>query len=193
MPLTARHVMPPRSNTDAKLVCVAAVAAAHGVRGALKLRCFTEEPENVAAYGPVCDERGRELFALEVIGAAKGGVLARASGVSTREAAEALRGTRLYVPRERLPATEEDEFYHEDLVGLAARDSTGREIGRVVAVLNFGAGDVLEIATPEGTRELLPFTRAVVPEIDLAAGRLTVVAPAEEVVPPGEVATEEGA
>lgn len=190
MPLTARHVMSQRNNTDAKFVCVAAVAAAHGVRGALKLRCFTEVPENVAAYGPVCDEHGRELFALEVIGEAKGGVLARASGVTTREAAEALRGTRLYVPRSRLPATEEDEFYHEDLVGLAAWDPAGRELGRVVAVLNFGAGDVLEIATPEGQSELLPFTRAVVPEIDLAAGRLTVVPPGEEIVPPAERAVE---
>ena len=95
------------------------------------------------------------------------------------------------------PRPEEDEFYHEDLVGLAARDPAGRELGRVVAVLNFGAGDVLEIATPDGTSELLPFTRAVVPEIDLAAGRLTVVPPAgepvpatEEVAPPAEHAVE---
>ena len=160
------------------MICLAHVAAAHGVRGALKLRCFTERPENVAAYGPLYDERGRELFAVQVQRAVPGGVIVTAEGIADRDAAEALRGTRLYVPRSRLPALEPDEFYHEDLVGLAVRDATAREIGRVRAVLDFGGGEMLEIETAQGGSELVPFTRAAVPEIDLT-GRIIVVASLE--------------
>lgn len=160
------------------MICVAQVAAAHGVRGTLKLRCFTQAPENVTAYGPLCDEHGRELFEVRIIGAAKGGVLAKAEGIEDRDAAEALRGMRLYVPRSRLPATDEDEFYHEDLIGLTARDAERNdEIGRVVAVHDFGAGDVLEIERADGRSEMVPFTRAAVPEVDLAAGVIRVVLP----------------
>ena len=103
-------------------------------------------------------------------------MIAAVPGVTDRDAAEALRGQSLYVPRERLPATDEDEYYHEDLVGLAARDAEGRELGKVVAVLNYGAGDILEIATGDGRSELVPFTRAAVPAVDLAARTVEVVA-----------------
>ena len=164
------------------MVCVAQVATAHGVRGALKLRCFTQAPESVAAYGPLCDEAGHELFAVRVVSVAKGGVIVAAEGIADRDTAEALRGIRLYVPRSRLPATDQDEFYHEDLVGLAARDAQGRSVGRVLAVHDFGAGDILEIATEDGRSEMVPFTRAAVPEVDLAAGVLTVVLPEGEAV-----------
>jgi 16S rRNA processing protein RimM len=168
------------SGSPAKLVCIAAVAAPHGVRGALKLRCFTEVPESVAAYGPVCDEGGRELFSLEIVGQVPGGVLARASGIRDRDAAEALRGMRLYVPRQRLPRLEqEDEFYHEDLIGLRAIGIDGRVYGTVKAVHDFGAGDVLEVADATGASSLFPFTRDVVPEIDFTAGQLRLVPPAE--------------
>jgi 16S rRNA processing protein RimM len=167
------------------MVCVAQVATAHGVRGALKLRCFTESPENVAAYGPLCDEAGHELFAVRILSAARDGVIVTAEGIRDRDAALGLRGLRLYVPRSRLPATDEDEFYHEDLVGLAARDPAGRSVGRVLAVHDFGAGDILEIATEDGRSEMVPFTRAAVPEIDLAARVLTVVLPEGE--PVGDV------
>ena len=108
------------------MVCVAQVGAPHGVRGAFRLRCFTEAPENVAAYGPLCDERGRPLFEIRIVGPAKDGVIATAPGIADRDAAEALRGKQLYVPRDQLPATDEDEYYHEDLVGLEARDLAGR-------------------------------------------------------------------
>ncbi len=165
------------AGTGKAMVCVAQVGAPHGVRGAFHLRCFTEAPENVAAYGTLCDERGRPLFDLRIVGPAKGGVIATVPGVTDRNAAEALRGQSLYVPRERLPATDEDEYYHEDLVGLAARDADGRELGKVVAVLNYGAGDILEIATDEGGSELVPFTRAAVPTVDLAARTVEVVLP----------------
>lgn len=159
------------------LVCVAQIGAPHGVRGAFHLRCFTQAPENVAAYGTLCDERGRPLFDLKIVGPAKGGVIAVVPGVSDRNAAEALRGQSLYVPRERLPAPDEDEYYHEDLVGLMARDGAGQELGRVVAVQNYGAGDILEIDLGQGRTELVPFTRAAVPVVDLAAGTIEVVLP----------------
>ncbi|MDF1587149.1 ribosome maturation factor RimM [Marinimicrococcus flavescens] len=161
------------------LVCLAVITTAHGVRGALKLRCFTEEPENVAAYGPLCDEHGHELFELEIVGRTKGGVIVRARGIDDRDAAEALRGTHLYVPRERLPEPDEDEFYVEDLAGLEAVSPSGEVRGKVLGVFNFGAGDVVEIVTPEGRPLLVPFTREAVPEVDLAARRMVVDPPAE--------------
>lgn len=161
------------------MVCVAQVATAHGVRGALKLRCYTETPESVAAYGPLCDAEGRELFRIRIVGQTPGGVIAAAEGIGDRDAAEALRGTKLYVPRERLPEPGPDEFYHEDLVGLAAEDPEGKPLGRVLAVHNYGASDLLEIEDAAGGRRLVPFTLDAVPEVDLAGGRVTVVLPEE--------------
>jgi 16S rRNA processing protein RimM len=170
---------------DRKLVCVAAVAAAHGVRGALKLKCFTEDPVNVGAYGPVVDEQGRDLFEIRVVGPTKGGVIVEAVGITDRDAAEALRGQRLYVPRERLPAPEADAFYYEDLVGLEVQDAGGKALGRVVAVHDFGAGEVIEYQGEAGRSGMVPFTMAAVPEVDLAAGRLVVAPDAvpEDAVP----------
>jgi 16S rRNA processing protein RimM len=161
------------------LVCVAAVAGAHGVRGALRLRCFTADPAGVAAYGPVRDRHGRELFELTVTGLAKDGVIATASGIATREQAEALRGTELFVPRQSLPEPGEGEFYYADLIGLPVVDSTGADRGKVASVANHGAGDVLEIVDTAGRSLLLPFTRAAVPEIDLARGRIVIDPPVE--------------
>lgn len=159
------------------MVCVAQVATAHGVRGALKLRCFTEAPENVTAYGPLCDEAGNELFSVRVIGQTPGGLIVMADGVNDRDTAEALRGVRLYVPRSHLPEPEEGEFYHEDLTGLVVVDAQGRPLGRVVAVLNFGAGDILEVEEAQGRREMVPFTHEAVPEVDLERGMLRVAEP----------------
>ena len=166
---------------DERLVCVAAVAAAHGVRGALKLKTFTEDPDNVGAYGPLLDETGRELFAVRVIAPAKGGVVVAAEGISDRDAAEALRGLRLFVPRARLPEPEDDSFYYEDLLGLVVEDPDGRAIGRVVAVHDFGAGEVLEYRDEAGRDGMVPFTTTLVPEVDLAAGRLVLAPEALEV------------
>jgi 16S rRNA processing protein RimM len=166
---------------DTRLVCVAAVAAAHGVRGALKLKCFTEDPANVGAYGPLVDEAGRALFEVRVIGPAKGGVIVQAEGITDRDAADALRGVRLYVPRDRLPEPEADSFYYEDLVGLAVQDTSGRALGRVIAVHDFCAGAVLEYRNEQGESGMVPFTTALVPEVDLAQRRLVVAAEAHEV------------
>ena len=152
-------------------VVVAAIAGAFGVRGEVRLKSFTAEPEAVARYGPLLAQDGR-AFEATGLRPIKGGFAARLTGVATREEAEALRGTRLSVARERLPDLPSDEFYHADLIGLAVHDPGGAEIGRVTAVLEFGAGDILEIALPGGRTAMLPFTRETVPTIDLAAGRL---------------------
>jgi 16S rRNA processing protein RimM len=160
-------------------VCVAVVATAHGIGGALKLRTFTERSEDVAAYGPVYDREGERLFRLRVIGAARGGVLAEAEGVSDRNAAEALRGVELFVPRAALPELDEDEFYQTDLEGLLALRADGSRLGIVRALGNFGAGDVIEIEADDGRRLSLPFDRRTVPEVDLERGRLVVEPPAE--------------
>lgn len=159
------------------MVCVAEVATAHGVRGAVKLRCFTEDPESAASYGLLCDADGEPLFRATFLHRVKGGIVARLSGIDDRDAAEALRGTLLYVPRHKLPRPDEDEFYHDDLVGLAAVDRDGKAAGRVVAVHNFGAGDLIELRSPEGESVMVPFTRDAVPEVDLAARRVVVDPP----------------
>ena len=164
--------MTDRASAEQKLVCVAAVAAAHGVRGALKLKTFTEAPENVGAYGALLDETGRELFEVEVIGPAKGGIVVKAEGITDRDAAEALRGVRLYVARSRLPEPEPDAFYYEDLVGLVVQDTGGKSLGRVTGVHDFGAGEVIEYRDPAGVSSMVPFTLGLVPEVDLAEGRL---------------------
>lgn len=160
-------------------VCVAAVAGAHGLRGALKLRCFTEQPEGVAAYGPLFDRDGRRLFELKVIGATRGGVIAAADGVDDRDAAEALRGTELLVPRAALPALAEDEFYYGDLEGLEVLGPDGARLGVVRAIDNFGGGDLIEVQTDDGRNLALPFDRRTVPTIDLEHGRIVVELPDE--------------
>jgi 16S rRNA processing protein RimM len=163
-------------------VCVAAVATAHGVRGALKLRCFTEQPDDVAAYGPLYDKQGRRLFNLSIIGPAKGGVIAKADGIDDRDAAEALRGVELFVPRSALPEPDDDEFYYSDLEGLDAFDADGAKLGVVKRVVNHGAGDLIEVEGDKGQLQILPFDKATVPVIDLDNRRLQVVLRPEVVV-----------
>lgn len=161
-------------------VLVGAVAGAHGVRGLVKLKCFTEKPAQITAYGPLTDETGERRYEVAVVGTAKGGVLARIDGVTDRNAAEAMKGTRLYVARSALPAlAPENEFYHADLVGLGVETADGRQLGKVRAVLNYGAGDVLEVTGETGESLLLPFTRSAVPVVDLDGGRLVAAPPAE--------------
>lgn len=157
------------------MICIGAIAGAHGVRGLVRVKSFTERPENVAAYGPVTDDFGRR-FTLVVKGAIKGGVIAALSDVADRDAAEALRGRRLWAPRAALPPAGEDEFYFADLIGLAAVAEDGRPLGQVAAVLELGPVPVLEIRSADGDSRLVPFSREAVPLVDLAAGRLTVAA-----------------
>lgn len=158
-------------------ICVGVIVGAHGVRGLLRVKSFTEEPADIAAYGPLGDAKGKRQFPLEVTGAAKGVLLARIAGVEDRNAAEALKGTELYVDRDALPQTDEDEFYHTDLIGLAAVLADGSPYGTVRALHEFGAGDMLEIDLEAGGVAVIPFTREVVPEVALEDGRITVAPP----------------
>ena len=160
-------------------ICVAQIGAAHGIRGEVRLRSFTEDPAAVASYGVLESDDGSQHFEIEELRAAKGFFVARLKGVTDRNAAERLTNLKLYIPRERLPPTEDrDTFYHADLIGLAAVSDTGAALGTVKAIHNFGAGDVIEIA-PDGGGEplIVPFTDAAVPVIDIAGGRIVVAPP----------------
>jgi len=160
-----------------KRICVGVIAGAHGVRGAVRVKSFTAEPEDVARYGPLEDESGERRLSLRLIGNAKGVVIARLAGVADRDRADSLRGLRLYLPRAALPPAAEDEYYHADLIGLEAALADGTAIGHVSAVHDFGAGDTLEIVRPAGPPAMVPFTRAVVPIVDLDSGRLVIDPP----------------
>ena len=149
------------------------------MRGEVRLWSFTADPAAVAAYGPLETADGR-LIEIEALRPAKDSFVARLKGIADRDAAERLRNAELYVPRERLPAPQDaDEFYHADLIGLDVVDTAGTVVGSVVAVHNFGAGDLIEVR-PVAKREtvMLPFTQAAVPEIDVAGGRIVVAADA---------------
>lgn len=161
------------------LVCVARIGAAHGVRGAVKLWTFTEDPFAIRRYGPLLSKDGKRQFEVAQAREAKDHLVATFKGVTTRDEAERLNGIELYVAREKLPATDDDEYYHTDLIGLAAVTTAGDALGRVVAIHNFGAGDIIEIAPPKGTSLLLPFSNAVVPEVDIAGGRVVIELPQE--------------
>jgi 16S rRNA processing protein RimM len=163
----------------AERICVAQIGAAHGTRGEVKLRSFTADPMAVKDYGALESEDGTATFKIEALRPAKGHLVARLAGLRDRTAAERLTNMRLFVPRERLPAPEADEFYHADLIGLAAVATDGRALGTVVAIHDFGAGDILELRQ-EGRREtvMLPFTEATVPVVDVAGGRIVVDPPA---------------
>ncbi|HEY4135947.1 MAG TPA: ribosome maturation factor RimM [Alphaproteobacteria bacterium] len=159
-------------------VCVGAVAAAHGIKGEVKIKAFTADPASVGAYGPLLDETGKRSFKLSAVRVTNDGtVIARLDGVADRNAAEALRGLRFYALRAALPEAGEGEYYHHDLIGLKAVLASGEDFGTVVAVDNFGAGDVIEIKPANGDSVVLPFTDAVVPEVDLSAGRIVVAPP----------------
>lgn len=166
------------------LVCVGAIAGAFGVRGDVRLKSFCADPAAIADYAPLCDESGAREFSVKIIGQAKGVFTAKLGTVTTREMAEAMKGFRLYAPRDRLPALPDDEFYHSDLIGLAAFDTGGVELGRVHNVDDFGGGDFLEITLTETGKPLLvPFTRDAVPTVDLEAGRVIIDPPGDVVEP----------
>jgi 16S rRNA processing protein RimM len=160
-----------------KRVCVGVVTGAHGVRGAVRVKSFTAEPTDVARYGPLEDESGERRFKLRLVGSAKGVVIGKLAGIDDRDQAEALRGLRLYLSRAALPPPAEDEYYHADLIGLEAVLADGTPFGRVRAVHDFGAGDTLDIDRPQGPPVMVPFTRAVVPVVDIDGGRLVLDPP----------------
>ena len=165
--------------TPSSRICVARIGAAHGIRGEVRLWTFTEDPLAVMRYGPLATKDGARSFEVTSAREARTHLVALLKGIASREDAERLNGVELYVGRDQLPATGDDEYYHADLIGLAAIDAAGAPLGRVVAIHNFGAGDIIEIAPPEGATWLLPFTNAVVPTVDLAGGCVVVELPDE--------------
>ncbi len=179
-PRRALRAVPLPQGERERLVCLGQIGAAHGVRGEVRLRSFTAEPEAIASYGPLQTEDGR-VFEIESLRPAKDHFVATLSGVADRDAAERLANTKLYVPRDRLPEPDEpDEYYHADLIGLAVVDRSGTSLGTVIAVHNFGAGDLIEVREAEGKpTQLLPFDAVTVPTVDLAARRLVIDLPAE--------------
>ena len=173
---------------DRDRVCVGAIAGAQGINGAVRIKPFTDAPEDVAAYGAVVNEAGDRRFDLDIREVRGGLVIARLDGVSDRNAAEALKGLRLYVPRDALPAPDEDEFYHADLLGLRVVMAEGPregskdegDVGTVRAIIPAGSTEVLEIDRGTGAQTLLvPFTKAAVPEINIRAGWLSIDPPEE--------------
>jgi 16S rRNA processing protein RimM len=166
------------TSKQGRRICVARIGAAHGLRGEVRLNSFTADPMAVASYGVLQDADGQRSFEIENCRPSKGVLIARFKGIADRTAAERLCNVDLYVPRDRLPAPEADEFYHADLIGLSAVGRDGAPVGTVVAIHDFGAGDLLEIAPAGGGPTLmLPFTDTVVPTIDIAGRRLVVVPP----------------
>lgn len=160
-------------------ICVARIGAAHGVRGEVKLWPFTEDPMAVIDYGPLSSKDGAREFEVVRARIAKDHLVAVLKGIATREDAERVNGIELYIARDKLPPAEAGEYYHADLIGLRAIDDAGAAIGKVLALHNFGAGDIIEIAPPSGPTLLLPFTDAVVPTVDLAEGHVVIVMPPE--------------
>ncbi|KAB2885453.1 MAG: 16S rRNA processing protein RimM [Albidovulum sp.] len=161
-------------------ICVGAIAGAFGVRGEVRLKSFCAEPEAIASYAPLFTEDGARSFAVTITRAIPGGLAARLSGITTKEEADALRGTSLYADRGKLPNLPDDEFYHADLIGLPVFDTGGVQLGTVRAIYNHGAGDILEIFAPgRRTALLLPFTKAAVPTVDLTARRIVADPPEE--------------
>ena len=162
----------------AERICVAQIGGAHGLRGEVRLKSFTADPMAVRDYGPLTTEDGSTTFELEAVRPAKGHLVARFRGVGDRDTAERLVNVRLFVPRERLPAPAPDEFYHADLIGLSAVTTDGTEIGIVVAIHDFGAGDILELQPGAGgTTIMVPFTAEFVPSVEIASGRIVVLPP----------------
>ena len=164
---------------ERKRVCLGRASGARGLKGEVRIRTFTEDPLAIGEYGPLQDEAGTRSFEIEDVTPAKDGVVVRLKGITTRDAAEALKGVEFYVDRERLPETaDEGEFYHADLVGLVAVSEEGAALGQVVSVQNYGAGDLLEVRPATGGKTVLvPFTEAIVPDVDIEAGWLLIVPP----------------
>jgi len=158
------------------LVLIGRISGAHGIRGEVKLQSFAADPEAIARYGPLRTDRGATIE-IERMRSQKQGFIATLKGLRDRNGAEALGGSDLFIDRARLPAEADNEIYIHDLVGLTAYTRDGIEFGKVTAIVNYGAGDLLDIARPDMASVLVPLSDAFVPEIDVAAGRLIIDLP----------------
>ena len=156
-----------------ELICVGAISGSYGVNGEVRVKSFCARPDDIETYSPLTSEDGQRSFTLALIRPMKNGFVARIAEVATKEQGDRLKGTQLFARRDQLPGLPDDEYYYSDLTGLDVFDTGGTALGRVKSVQNHGAGDLLEVQLPEqSTTVLLPFTRAVVPTVDLAAGRI---------------------
>lgn len=158
-------------------ILLGVITGAHGIQGAVKIKSFTADPADVAAYGPVSDKAGQRAFKLKIVGEQKGLVIASIDGIRDRNAAEMLRGVELYVPRDRLPPAEDGEYFVEDLIGMEIASQDGTLLGTVKGVHEFGAGPIIEIAFSDGREELYSFSHANFPEVDVLARRISFCPP----------------
>ena len=172
-------------------VCIAVITGAHGVRGAVRVKPFTADANTVSNYGTLSDEKGKQSFDLTVTGQTKGQLIANIKGVNDRNDAEDLKGMELYINRDKLPNTDDDEFYHIDLIGMRMELSDGTHYGTLKAVHNFGADDLLDVNLAEGGTVMLPFTKEVIPTVDMKARLLVVNPPIEVEARPDEQVGEE--
>ncbi len=157
--------------------CLGVITQPHGVRGQVRVKPFTDDPKAVAAYGEVSDRKTGRTFTLSVVNVVKGMAIVRVDGVTDRDQAAALKGIEFWVPRRALPKTGVEEYYHHDIIGPSVVDKDGAQVGEVIGVENYGAGDLLELRTDEGQTVLVPFTSACVPEVDLNNGRVVMELP----------------
>ncbi len=168
------------SNEKSRRIFVGEITGAHGIRGDVLIRTYTEAPGAIASYGPLTDATGQRSFSLRIVRVTRKGIVARINGIDDRNGAEPLRGTKLYIERARLPKTSEAEFYYADLVGLRAVAGDGSVLGKIVSVQNFGAGDLLELKPQDGSEtEFIPFEDRFVPSIDLESGTVVINPPTE--------------
>lgn len=175
-----------------ELICVGAVTGARGIKGDIRIKSFTDDPHDIGTYGPLYDETGTKTFDLKITGQAKGLLVGRIKGTKDRNEAETLKGLQLFVPRDVLPAPDEDEFYFSDLIGLRAEDVEGNFLGTIQSVDNYGAGDVLEIVGEVKGGLLVPFTKAAVPRVEISEGRVIIDPPEGLLDPPDAEANQAG-
>lgn len=176
----ARHHVPMSIDKRQRRILLGEITGVHGIRGDVLVRSFTAAPETIAAYGPLTNATGSKQFALGLLRVTDKGIVARIDGVRDRTTAETLRGTKLYIDRERLPAAAASEYYHADLIGLRAMAPDGTQLGEIVTVQNFGAGDLVELKPADGSpTEFIPFENQWVPHVDIAAGTIVINRPPE--------------
>lgn len=169
-PYTANQGRQAPSSTEVPLVAIGVITGAHGIRGQVKLRSFTSDPYVLAEYAPLLNATGTKQYELRIDGETKQGLIATIKGVADRNAAELMKGTELFIDKSKLPEPDEEEFYYDQLIGLEVRDAHGGALGRVIAMYDFGAGDIIEIKLNDGHKEMYPFTKISFPEIHIEKG-----------------------
>lgn len=176
-PDNTRHGRHAPSSTEVTLAAVGVITGAHGIRGQVKIRSFTDVPLAITEYGALMNATGTKRYDIRIDGEGKTGLIASVKGVTDRNAAELLKGTELFVDKANIPTAAEDEFYYDDLIGMEVRDTQGNALGTVFALYNFGAGDIIEIRRAEGHKEMYPFTLRNFPEVKLAEGHIVAELP----------------